>query len=251
MSRPVQFSIDSPSTVTTPRAAPPVIGPGGTSSTTTTYGNTTTGVPGVVALSTLIQPNDLLILAVSILNVAAGGPGCTAGPPARAGTPTGWTPLNQPIPNIAGHMWALFTRTALAGDAGGTVSVPWNCAGIGDYALTVRVLRGGGAVAPTIAAFADAVTTNATNLPSPALNGLTGASTLIAWWTDSHSFFARPLTLPAVLGDQVNVGGNGSSQVIWAGSGTLTVTGNAPSLTPGAASTAEDNIDAFALAVQY
>ncbi|MCW2781397.1 MAG: domain containing protein, partial [Marmoricola sp.] len=120
-----------------------------------------------VTIPASVQPGDTLVLNMSVNTTAATIP-----------SPAGWTLLDSLSGNlVAGRSW---TRTAVAGDAGSTVTV--NLSSIAKADLSLAAYRGSGGSTTTVAAHSAALDqTSGTAHTSPAVTAAAGSWVATYW----------------------------------------------------------------------
>ncbi len=174
--------------------------------------NSSTAAP-TITVPASVQVGDQLVYVLTT-NVAT-----------TATTPTGWTLLGTQSDGTPDMRSWVFTRTAVTGTAGSTVSVS-----LGASAKASRVLVAySGAGAPTSAP-SSVMGASSVNLTSPAANVAAAETLVLSYWSDKSGSNAG-WTLPASVTSRGTSVGSGSGRITAAIGETVRNAGNWPGAT--------------------
>jgi hypothetical protein len=165
-----------------------------------------------------VQAGDGLVLMLSMNS--------TARIPA---TPSGWTLVDQDGTN--GMTTRVYAKTATAGDAGSTVTLPYN----GGYAKTaIDLLAYRGVASGTfLTTSSNTFTTNTASRQAPAAAVTTAGSWVINYWSDKSAGTTTSWTLPDQVTERRDSYGSGGGAIsaIAADSGGPVAAGTYPART--------------------
>jgi PKD repeat protein len=165
------------------------------------------GTAGSVILPAAVQPGDQLVLVVTT-NVAT-----------TASTPAGWTALGERTDGTPDMRSSVFTRTAVEGSGGSTVTSTLS----GPGTKSSRVVVAYSNADPVTLAASSVLGASSTALTTPAVSVPTAGSSVLSYWSEKSSGTGE-WTLPAAVTSRASSVGSGTGRIT-AAAGDTVVTG--------------------------